>query len=84
MVGNPLATVSAMVVLGPMPELLAAVPPDLGLLTTEYSMQYPELWRTLQHLWPSQMLPPYILSEGWLWCWREERGAYIWEIVGIC
>ena len=80
---DPIAAITNMQTLGPMPEYLEEVPPDLAPLSSERHVNQAEIWDITMCYWPSHRAPPYTTSEGWVWIWHREGGQEVWEIVGL-
>lgn len=80
---NPLAALTTMLVLGPMPALMEDLPDDLRILADECRVNQATLWELFMFYWPSFREPPYVITEGWIWVWSNEGGVETWEIVGL-
>ena len=84
MVPNPLAYVTNLTSIGPIPEDYEELPLILNELSNERHVNnVGELWHLLMYFWPSCMLPPYPVSESWIWVWYIENGDIVWELASV-
>lgn len=80
---NPLAAITTMLVLGPMPAVVGDLPDDLRILADERRVNQATLWELFTFYWPSYRVPPYVISPGWIWVWSHEGDLDTWEIIGL-
>ena len=78
-----MAALTTMVVYGPMPALLEDVPNDRTDLADERHVNAASLWEMFMFYWPSNHVPPYTITEGYIWVWSREGNVETWEIVGL-
>ena len=84
MVPNPMAFVTCLSSIGPIPEKYNDLPLILNDITFERHVHnIGELWYLLMYFWPSGMLPPYPVSESWIWVWHAEGEAIVWELASV-
>ena len=72
---NHMDHVNTLVRLGPMPVMLRDLPNDLGELRNAICINEAQIRYRTAVIWPSNIQPPYSVSEGWLWIWVYEAGG---------
>ena len=80
---NPMAAITSMLTLGPMPDVVEQLPEDLNVLAQERNVNQATVWGTFMTYWPSHRVLPYTIPEGWIWVWHWSMGGEIWEVVGL-
>ena len=69
--------------IGPLLDGMGAPPENLGPFTEEIEVDHDEVWRRTLTYWPSAVIPPYGLSEGWLWVWEMDGRDRLWHMVTV-
>ena len=72
-----------LVVIGPLVDGILAPPEPLGPLTAEININHMELCRRTMTYWPSAVIPPFGLSEGYIWIWEVEGQVRLWNMVSV-
>ena len=80
---NPIAALTILVELSPMPALLEEVPADLEEIRDERHINQAVIWDITMFLWPSLRVPPYAIPQGWIWVWHREGDHEIWSVLGL-
>ena len=70
-------------IVGPIPEGVPPQPENFNQLTEETRITPDDLWIATLAMWPSVLMPPYQISEGWLWVWYYEGDARIWVMCTV-
>ena len=78
-----MAALTTIVIYGPMLALLEDVPMDRTVLADEQHINAMSLWEMLLYYWPSIHVPPYTITDGYIWVWSREGNVETWEIVGL-
>ena len=69
--------------MGPVFDGHVPAPDQFDGMTVETPMMPAGLWGATLAMWPSLIVPPYGLSEGWLWVWTMEAGVRTWRACSV-